>query len=104
VRDRPVEVSAGPFQVYVDDNYRFLDEDARSPGPCFRRYEDAVAWCRERVEASVEECREAGMTAAQLLARYKSFGDDPWIVPCPDGAEHFSAWEYAEEVARRIGD
>jgi hypothetical protein len=103
VRDRPSSGSPGPFQVFVSDNDRyFFDDGASSPGPSFRRYEDALDWCRRRVEASVEECWEPGLNAAQLFARYKGFGDDPWVLPVPEGAPHFSAWEHAEQVARRL--
>ncbi len=46
------------------------------------------------------------MTATELLARYKSFGDDPWIATS-DANCTFSTWTYAElrahVIAREIG-
>jgi hypothetical protein len=45
------------------------------------------------------------MTADQLFAHYKSFGEDPFVLS-PDGpppdALRFSAWRYAEERAKAM--
>lgn len=100
--DRKPAGSPGPFQVHVDDNYRYLDEAASAPGPSFQRYADAVEWCRQRVEASLAECHEPGMGSGELLARHRASGDDPWVTPVPEGEPHWSAWEYAAEAADRI--
>ncbi|HVS13714.1 MAG TPA: hypothetical protein VMV46_07310 [Thermoanaerobaculia bacterium] len=41
------------------------------------------------------------MSAADLLGRYKMFGEDPFVVPSPE-AQRFSAWEYAAERCEAI--
>jgi hypothetical protein len=89
------------FQVFIDDNYHFMDEDKRTTGPTFATYGEAVAWCQTYLERHLQELAKPGMSAADLIAGYKSFGDDPWITPEPEGT-HFSAWDFVEEVAGRV--
>lgn len=101
MRDPTPARSPGPFQVYLDDHYRFLDEADSAPGPSFQRFADAVEWCRARVEESLRECWLPGLTAEELLGRYKRLGDDPWLMPGPRD-EHWSASDYAAEIAGRI--
>jgi hypothetical protein len=44
-----------------------------------------------------------GMTADELLAHYRSFGEDPFVVGPPTEAKvAFSAWDYARERTRQI--
>ena len=100
--DRNPEVSPGPFQVHLADDGHYLDEAASAPGPSFRRYADALEWCRERVESSLREYWKPGMTAAELFDFYRAAGEDPWVTPVPEGEPHWSAWEYAAETANRI--
>jgi hypothetical protein len=83
------------FEVLVDDNFHFGDEDERISRGTFDTYADAEAVARQIVEASVQSQYTPGMSPAQLLESYRSFGDDPFIRPSPPEA-HFSAWQYAE--------
>jgi hypothetical protein len=34
------------FTVYIDDNYDFMDKDARYKGGDFNTFEEAVAFCK----------------------------------------------------------
>ena len=89
------------YVVRVDDNFRFMDDEARWTLGRFADCEAAVAACRRMVDACLEEAYTPGMTADALLSRYQHFGDDPFIVAL-DGhpACPFSAWAYANERAR----
>jgi hypothetical protein len=42
------------------------------------------------------------MSAEELEGRYRSFGEDPFIIPTPEGRPSFSAWNYAKERAREL--
>jgi len=42
------------------------------------------------------------MSAEELEGRYRSFGEDAFVIPTPEGRPHFSAWDYARERAREI--
>lgn len=89
------------YVVRVDDNFLFMDDEARWTLGRFPDCDSAVAACRRMVDGCLEEAFTPGMTADALLGQYQQFGDDPFIVAlhgqpaCP-----FSAWEYAKERAR----
>lgn len=90
------------FQVFIDDNYHFMDESARHSGGAFDTYDEALAKAKMIVRASVKECAEGKDSAGEILGCYKMFGDDAWIDPTPDGVEKFSAWEFARTVAEEL--
>jgi hypothetical protein len=71
----------GPFTVFMDDNGKFMDEDARYRAGVFPDYADAVAFCRKVVDEFLVGAYEPGMDAAALYQAYAFFGDDPWIMP-----------------------
>jgi len=66
----------------------------------FFDYEEALAVAMRIVNGSLSESYEAGMSADELEGRYRGFGEDPFIIPTPEGQEPFSAWNYAGERAR----
>jgi len=91
------------YKVMVDDNFHYGDEDERFEYGTFPTAKEALETCRRLVdEALVAEYRD-GETAKQLFDRYKSFGDDPFVV-APDGVREieFSAWTYAEQRASEL--
>ncbi len=83
------------YEVYVDDNYHYMDEESRYSGGVFDSCEAAQAKCRLIVDEFLLQNHKAGMSADDLLRLYKSYGEDPWILG-PDGCR-FSAWTYASE-------
>ncbi|HZS08036.1 MAG TPA: hypothetical protein VFD58_24590 [Blastocatellia bacterium] len=89
------------YQVFVDDNSHYMDESERYTAGVFDDCESAVRKCIEIVESSLMNEYKRGMGAKELVERYKSFGDDPWISG-PDAECRFSAWEYAERRAKEI--
>jgi hypothetical protein len=69
------------YEVYVDDNYHYMDESARYSGGVFDSWEAAEAKCRRIVDEFLLANYKEGMAADELLRAYKSYGEDPWILP-----------------------
>ncbi len=92
-----------PYKVMVDDNFHYADEDERFEYGTFRAAEEALETCRRLVDEALVAEYQDGNTATQLFDRYKSFGDDPFVVAL-DGARkiEFSAWTYAEQRALEL--
>lgn len=90
------------YRVLVDDNYHFSNEDERYEAGAFDNYADALAKCKAIVDEYLVEQFKPGISSDALLSSYKSFGDDPWISPTPNGVEQFSAWDYAEQRSAEI--
>ena len=91
-----------PWKVLVDDNFDY-HETAQTPVADFDTREEAIAYCRSRVDRWLAVTHEPGMTAAALFDSYTTYGEDPWILggklndPVP-----FRAWNYARERCREI--
>ena len=88
------------YQVMVDDNFHYGEEDERCAYDIYATAEEALATCRKLVDESLLAEYRDGQTADQLFERYTSFGDDPFVVAL-DGAPkvEFSAWTYARQRA-----
>jgi hypothetical protein len=82
------------YTVYVDDNFQYMDEDARTKHGTYESLEEALQACKAIVDACLMRGYEPGMSARQLYEGYVASGDDPFIVG-PDA--HFSAWTYAKQ-------
>lgn len=68
-----------------------MDGEEAYDGGTFADFDEAVARARRIVEESV----------AQLgfdFEQYATFGDDPTVIPTPEGRERFSARSYAKEL------
>lgn len=89
------------YRVIIDDNFHFMDESERDLAGTYPDCETARQQCIALVERSLKAEYQPGMEAKELLERYKSFGDDPWISG-PDRECRFSAWEYAAARAKEI--
>jgi len=84
------------FTVRVSDNFHHMDEDETYTQGEYATWAEAVAVSRRIVDRCLAEYQQPGMTAEALFSRYAAFGEDPLIVPTPEG-EKFSAWDYAQE-------
>lgn len=82
------------YTVYVDDNFKYMDEDARTKQGDYATLEEAVQVCKGIVDACLARAHEPGMSARKLYEGYVAAGDDPFIVG--PGAS-FSAWTYARQ-------
>jgi hypothetical protein len=82
------------YTVRVDDNYHYMDADARYTLGDFSTWEDALKAAQGIVDDYLASAYTPGMTAEELYQSYTSFGDDPFIIG--PGDEKFSAWDYAK--------
>jgi hypothetical protein len=94
-------VDSSKYQVYVDDNFHYMDESERYLAGVYDDCRAAVERCKEIVDRSLLNEYKQGMSAKELLDRYKSFGDDPWISSTDEKCK-FSAWSYAEQRCKEI--
>lgn len=94
--------TARTYEVLVDDNYHYMDEDERYSAGVFPTYDEALARARRIVDESLLELLEPGATVADLMKNYLLFGVDPWIKPTPEGTDRFSARDYARQRALEI--
>jgi hypothetical protein len=88
------------YRVMVDQNF---DPEERWTLGTFATADEALSACRRIVDEDLGQIHKPGMSAAELIERYRTFGDDPFIVPI-DGAPavDFSAWDYAEQRAAKV--
>ena len=87
------------YRVLVDDNFNYMDSDARWTAGEFDTADAAIAKCRQMVDANLASMHEPGMAADELFASYTGFGDDPFVI-APQGASPefcFSSWDYAKQ-------
>jgi hypothetical protein len=89
------------YRVLVDDNFHYMDEDARYELGAFATVDAAIAAAKAVVDDYLEAARRPGMTAQELFESYTMFSEDPFIVGPDQPGEAFSAWEYAK---RRCDD
>ncbi|HEX8247626.1 MAG TPA: hypothetical protein VF599_05625 [Pyrinomonadaceae bacterium] len=92
---------ANIYQVFVDDNFHYMDEDERYKHGDFATFEEALTACKAIVDECLRESYEEGMTAGQLYTVYTGFGEDPFIVG-ESVPFRFSAWDYAQERCSQI--
>jgi hypothetical protein len=92
------------YKVLVDDNFHYMEEDARYERGTYDTPAAAVAECRAMVDGWLQHEYQAGTTAEALYEHYTSFGEDPFIVVIDgtDAAAKFSAWTYAKERCAAI--
>jgi len=83
------------FELFVDDNYHYMDESSRYRVGSFTSYGEALAKAKAIVDEFLESSHHPGMTSGELFEGYVGFGEDPFIVPA--GEPRFSAWDYARE-------
>ena len=90
------------YKVFVDDNFHYMDESERYEKGEFGSFDAAVAECKRMVDEYLVGHYIPGKTADELYDSYTSFGEDPFIIPVPEGADRFSAWAYAEKRCKDI--
>jgi len=89
-------------QVYIDDNYHYMDESERMSVGSFESLEDAIEKCKELTLESLEHLYEEGITPEKLHAQWLMFGDDPFIrgseVSVPFSAREFVTQELCIKI------
>lgn len=98
IKFSPVE---RPYIVLVDDNFHYMDEEYRFCAGSFWTAGEAVSFCQAIVDEYLASALQEGMNAEQLLASYRMFGEDPFIIGARQG-RLFSAWDYAELRCREL--
>jgi hypothetical protein len=81
------------FDLFVDDNYHYMDEESRYKAGSFASYDEALAMAKGIVEEFLQQYCQPGMTSKELYEGYVGFGEDPFIIPAAE--PRFSAWDYA---------
>jgi len=88
-------------ELYVDDNYDYMDEDERYKAGEFDTIEEAITAAKKIVDdflLSVYQKRPY-ISPEELYAVYKRSGEDPWIHP---NYSDYNSWNYAEYRCREI--
>ena len=67
------------YTVFIDDNYHYMDKDARYTNGEFETLEAAVGAAKRIIDDVLHHEHHAGMNAADLYGRYKMFGEDSWV-------------------------
>ncbi len=93
------------YRVIVDDNFHYMQEDERYEAGTFGSYAEALAKCKEIVEASLRQMAKPEMTADELYSSYVTFGDDPWIPETPEavGESRRESREWLRGSQVRVG-
>ena len=81
------------YKVVVDDNYNYMDADARYTVGSYDSLVEAVEKCEELTITSLKHLYEKGITPDELSAQWALFGEDPFIIGA-DGSVPFSARKF----------
>lgn len=84
------------YEVFEDDNFHWEDEGERDRIGTFFDREEALTFCRTRVDNSLRHHYRRGFTPERLYDYYLDFGSDPFI-RTEDKDCVFSARMYAKE-------
>ena len=94
----------GPFKVFVDDNWQFMDDSERYTLGEYKTYEEAVEACKVFINESLEEALDDESKGnLGIYGRFCLAGDDPWIRPVPEGKKRFSGSEYVLQWCKKNG-
>jgi len=86
------------YTVYIDNNFHFMDISYRIKYAQYDTIEEAIEACKSITKSSLLEFFESGISTEELVLKYQTFGDDPWVSGLDNNP--FSAWEYAKEEAK----
>ncbi len=89
-------MSSRKYEVFVDDNFHFMDESERYKLGEYDKCEEAVDVCKKKVDDFLSAEYKEGMSFKELYELYMMFGEDPFIIS-DDKACLFSAWDYAKK-------
>ena len=87
------------YEVYVDDNFHYRDEEERYKKGEYTTEEEAVAVMKSIIDECIVPVYESkpDISAEDLLNGYQMFGDAPF---CP--LSDFSAWAYANQLCNDL--
>ena len=89
------------YELYVDDNYYYMDEDERYKAGEFDTLEGAIAEAKRIIDDFLLTTykKNPGFSAVDLFKEYTKYGVDPWILP---NYSKYNSWEYAEKRSKEI--
>jgi|TARA_Y100000294_G_scaffold176094_1_gene197660 hypothetical protein len=90
----------GKFEVFVGDNFHFMDESEIYRQGVYETYEEAVEVCKSIINDFFLNCDE-DKTAEDLYGGYVQYGESPLIKPNPKN-NSFSAPDYARQRCKEI--
>jgi hypothetical protein len=91
------------YSIRLADHFRYRDAGEEYDPEPVATADEALRLARGIVDRSLDRLWKPGMGAAELLAAYNTFGEDPCIVARAGAPRvEFRAWAYAEERARRL--
>jgi len=90
-------------EVYVDDNFHYLDESERYKHGAFETCEEAIMVYKKIVDEFLDQGYEKGMNFKELYEGYLGVGEDPFIIS-GDTTCFFSAWDYAKQRCHELCD
>ena len=94
-----------PFEVFIDENWDYLDKDNRYSIGRYSSYDEALGVAKSIVDGCLSKYIDQGKSADEALLNWSLHGEDPVIRPQPPGGiEHFSARNYARQRAADIID
>lgn len=88
------------YELYVDDNSYFDDDDRYKAGE-YETIGDAIAAAKNIVDDFLETVRRKwpDITSEELFGKYQRSGEDPWIHP---NHSNYNSWDYAKRRCREI--
>ena len=89
------------YTLYVNDNGRYMDEEARYTVGDFDSLEKAITIAKGIVDKFLNHAYKEGMTRGQLWEQYMFFGEDPFIAGGPP-YPGYSSWDYARKRCNEI--
>ena len=89
------------YELYVDDNYYYMDEDERYKAGDFDSLDDAITAAKKIVDDFLLSVyrKRPGISPEELYTEYKRSGEDPWIHP---NYSSYNSWDYAEYRCNEI--
>jgi guanosine-3',5'-bis(diphosphate) 3'-pyrophosphohydrolase len=90
------------YHLRVYDNYHYADESEAFDYGGYCTYEEAENAAKAMVKEFLELNWSRGITPDKLIASFCMYGEDPNILPADTAGRHFSAREYASEIAGTI--
>ena len=83
------------YQIFIDDNFHYMDESERIKGNTYNTAGKALAAAQQIVDECLKDLYRNGLSSDELYDLYVSSGKDPFIITSDDNCK-FSAWDYAK--------
>lgn len=95
------------YEIFIDDNYHYMDESERIKGKTYITASKALAAAQQIVDDCLRDLYRNGLSSGELYDLYVSSGKDPFIITSDDSCK-FSAWDYAksrcQDVCKEMAD